>query len=878
MSIPVKSVVDMGGFGIINLPDPSAAQDVATKHYVDTTSGGGSSSLAGLTDVTLTSPGAGQFLEYNGTKWVNHTLVAGDIPSIAESQVTNLVTDLAAKAPLVSPALTGTPTAPTATLGTNTTQLATTAFVQAALAGGTDTDSLATLSDVLLTSLASSQFLQYNGTKWVNHTLVAGDIPNLDASKITTGQLALARGGTASDLSATGGGSQVLKQQTSGATITVGRLAITDLSDGVSVVKTPITMQQVSYYYVPSAIAKSAGGAGSQDNSHGAGNGLTDVQGSTWSISATTFLLTGVTDTTDGSQFKRDQLTFPSASTPSGLNQTVVLDMDSTSVANIFVMLRRQSATTSYFIGCNNASSAGAAAQILVYNSGTLVTSSTGSVSNYVAGHILRITATVSGSSPTTITCTVYDVTAGLVISTTTLSDSTSALQTASAGAIAIGNNAGAAVAQNAYIKQFLAYDQTAVPVPNFVAFGIDSQTYGQYVSDVNTNGGTILGNNPAAQALTNLGSSWTGVNLGNQGQQLAQLTSFISNQLPAVQSGRERHWYVLMGGINDINSGASAATVEANIKTLCSLIRARGYLVLVTTILPEGSPWTGFAANNIVSAAVNTWLITNWKTFADGLVDIAGDSRLSTVTGTYYNADGLHLNDTGSAAVGSLVATALQQAAYLPANGVTPGSYTNTNLTVDATGRVTSASNGSGGGGSASLSPIYPLPPITATGSGTWNTAAFPTGLTLFIRLSGRKIFNGCAQFKIGLVVDAANLVIANAIIRKTNLESTTWVDAGTNITWGSSATPTFTTTGEQISDLITYSITPDYDYYVLVDINRSTTTGRGKLLAYAAANDVITALATGFTTNGTDTTAAASAANFTGNGNYFFVRWEGQ
>jgi hypothetical protein len=40
-------------------------------------------------------------------------------------------TDLALKAPLASPALTGTPTAPTATLGTNTTQVATTAFVKA---------------------------------------------------------------------------------------------------------------------------------------------------------------------------------------------------------------------------------------------------------------------------------------------------------------------------------------------------------------------------------------------------------------------------------------------------------------------------------------------------------------------------------------------------------------------------------------------------------------------------------------------------------------------------------------------------------------------------------------------------------------------------
>lgn len=49
------------------------------------------------------------------------------------AQVTGLQTALDAKAPLASPALTGSPTAPTATAGTNTTQIATTAFVASAI-------------------------------------------------------------------------------------------------------------------------------------------------------------------------------------------------------------------------------------------------------------------------------------------------------------------------------------------------------------------------------------------------------------------------------------------------------------------------------------------------------------------------------------------------------------------------------------------------------------------------------------------------------------------------------------------------------------------------------------------------------------------------
>lgn len=71
-----------------------------------------------------TSAGSYEFLTRNTVNGM-----VEKVPNIAQSQVTNLTTDLAAKAPIASPSFTGTPTAPTATVGTNTTQIATTAFV-----------------------------------------------------------------------------------------------------------------------------------------------------------------------------------------------------------------------------------------------------------------------------------------------------------------------------------------------------------------------------------------------------------------------------------------------------------------------------------------------------------------------------------------------------------------------------------------------------------------------------------------------------------------------------------------------------------------------------------------------------------------------------
>ncbi len=110
--------------------------------------GTGSSSQQGAINALTGTQSAGKYLRSDGTNAALAAIVAADVPTlnqnttgtaatitgnVTEAQVTNLTADLAAKAPLASPALTGTPTAPTATAGTNTTQVATTAFVGTAL-------------------------------------------------------------------------------------------------------------------------------------------------------------------------------------------------------------------------------------------------------------------------------------------------------------------------------------------------------------------------------------------------------------------------------------------------------------------------------------------------------------------------------------------------------------------------------------------------------------------------------------------------------------------------------------------------------------------------------------------------------------------------
>lgn len=119
--------------------------------------------------------------------------------NIAESQVTNLVSDLALKAPLASPTLTGVPTAPTATGSTNTTQVATTAFVQTAVGSGGAVTSVFSRSGVVIATSGDYTVSQVTGaaplaSPGFTGTVTIGTLTGM--VKAATGALSAATEGT----------------------------------------------------------------------------------------------------------------------------------------------------------------------------------------------------------------------------------------------------------------------------------------------------------------------------------------------------------------------------------------------------------------------------------------------------------------------------------------------------------------------------------------------------------------------------------------------------------------------------------------------------------------------------------------------------------
>jgi lysophospholipase L1-like esterase len=124
----------------------------------------------------------------------------------------------------------------------------------------------------------------------------------------------------------------------------------------------------------------------------------------------------------------------------------------------------------------------------------------------------------------------------------------------------------------------------------------------------------------------------------------------------------------ILWAGTNDLGLDAdTAANVEAGIATWCAGRQAVGFQVLVCTLTANQSGFGGIdkAVLNAERLELNALIRANWQSYADGLIDLAGDPIIGSFERAeldrVYWVDGLHLTNLGYAIVARLVTATIE-------------------------------------------------------------------------------------------------------------------------------------------------------------------------------------------------------------------------
>jgi len=154
--------------------------------------------------------------------------------------------------------------------------------------------------------------------------------------------------------------------------------------------------------------------------------------------------------------------------------------------------------------------------------------------------------------------------------------------------------------------------------------------------------------------------------NLGVGGQTTQMMAADAAEEVdPLYAASRPANILVCWEGTNDLILGAAppydARQAYRHLAAYCKARQRAGFRVVVCTVLPRGRSAAFYEARN----ALNAELRAHWRSFADGLADVAADKTIGAdgaETDTAYYRDTVHLTAAGYAIVAHMVTVAVER------------------------------------------------------------------------------------------------------------------------------------------------------------------------------------------------------------------------